>query len=181
MYNVQNNFDTKKLDSNRQFNDSTLHVRKGYKIYLQVECHFSYYYTHDYIIYCYIHRKYKLHFEGNIMSQPPTPPQQLEKVNSDKYLTRWCCLENYIRFLILDNQFELFKNTTTSKIILYHIKHLDLVVLHVTHNYSSITKICCRHWILKLSSLATFTSKFCNKLSTQFKYLNSKISCITDH
>ena len=66
-------------------------------------------------------------------------------------------------------------------IISLMLKKLDSVVTIFTHNYPSITKICCRHWILKLSSLTTFTSKFCNKLSTQFKYLNSVISYITDH
>ena len=33
-------------------------------------------------------------FEGNLMPPPP-PPGQLEKVNSDKYLTRWGCSKNY--------------------------------------------------------------------------------------
>ena len=43
-------------------------------------------------------------------------------------------------FLVLDNnQFELYKNTTTGKIILYSVKYLDSVVIRVTHNYSSIT------------------------------------------
>ena len=108
--------------------------------------------------------------EGNLMPPPPTP-LQLEKAKSDK-----------LRFLILQNQFELFNNNyTTGKIILYLVKNLDSVVVRITHNYPSITKICCRPWKVKLSSLTTFTSKLCNKLSTQFKYLNSVISCITDH
>ena len=55
------------------------------------------------------------------------------------------------------------------EIISCMLKYLDSVVVHITHNYPSITKIRCRNWILKLSSPATFTSKFCNKLSTQFK------------
>ena len=63
---------------------------------------------------------------------------------------------------------------------LYQVKYLDAVVFFVTHNYLSVTKICCRIWMLKLSPLATFTSKLCNKLSTQFKYLNSVIECITN-
>ena len=66
------------------------------------------------------------------------------------------------------------------KIISFMLKYLDSVVMKFTHNYSSTTKICCRKWIPQLSSPATFTSKFCNKLSTQFKYLNSVIRLITD-
>ena len=117
--------------------------------------------------------------EGNLMH--PSPPRELEKVNSDKYLTRYFFSEK-LRFLILDTQFELFNNNyTTGKIILYLLKNLDSVVLLITHNYPSITKICCRHWTLKLSSLTTFTSKLCDKLSTKFKYLHSVISCIRDH
>ena len=61
------------------------------------------------------------------------------------------------------------------------IKQLDSVVIRITHNYPSITNICCIYWIPKRSTLATFTSKLCNKLSTQFKYLNPVISLITDH
>ena len=37
-------------------------------------------------------------FEGNLMPpspHPPPPPWHLEKVNSDKYLTRWGCSKNY--------------------------------------------------------------------------------------
>ena len=36
-------------------------------------------------------------FEGNLMppSPHPPPPRHLEKVNSDKYLTRWGCSKNY--------------------------------------------------------------------------------------
>ena len=70
--------------------------------------------------------------------------------------------------LMLDNsEFELYKNITTGEIIiLYQVKNLDAVVIPINHNYSSITEISCRNWILKLSSLKTFTSKFYNKLST---------------
>ena len=48
-------------------------MKKGYKIYLQVECHFSYYYSYGSIIYCYIHRKdiKKLHSGGKLMPLPP--------------------------------------------------------------------------------------------------------------
>ena len=60
------------------------------------------------------------------------------------------------------------------------IKHLYSAVIRITHDYPSITNICCTYWIPKLSTLATFTSKLCNKLSTQFKYLNPVISFITD-
>ena len=67
------------------------------------------------------------------------------------------------------------------KIISYLVKYLDSIVLHITHDYPSITKTCCRNWIIKLAFPATFSSKFCNKLSSQFKYLNSVIPCITDH
>ena len=106
--------------------------------------------------------------EGNLM-HPSPPPPELEKVNSDKYLTKYFFSEK-LRFLIVDTQFELFNNNyTTGKIILYLLKNLDSVVLLITHNYPSITKICCRPWKVKLSSLTTFTSKLCNKLSTQFK------------
>ena len=66
------------------------------------------------------------------------------------------------------------------KIISYLVKYLDSIVFHITHDYPSITKTCCRNWIIKLAFPATFTSKFCNKLSTQFKYLNSVIRPITD-
>ena len=65
VYKVKNNFDSKKLNnlitlkSAIRWDYSTL--KKGYKIYLQVECHFSYYYSQDFIIYCYIHRSDKLH------------------------------------------------------------------------------------------------------------------------
>ena len=67
------------------------------------------------------------------------------------------------------------------KIISYVVKYLDSIVFHITHDCPSITKTCCRNWIIKLAFPATFTSKFCNKISTQFKYLNSVIPCITDH
>ena len=118
--------------------------------------------------------------ENNLM---PPAPWQLEKLNSDKYLTRWFCSKNdgFLIHIFLDNQFELFNNNTTGKIILYLVKNLDLVVIHVTHNYPSITKICCRRWKPELSFLTTFRSKLCHKLSIRFKYLNSVIHCITDH
>ena len=72
-------------------------------------------------------------------------------------------------------------NNITGKIILYLLKYLNLVVIRVTHYYSSVTQICCRHWTLKIFSLATFTSKLCNEISTKFKYLNSVIIAVTDH
>ena len=78
-------------------------------MYLQVECHFSYYYSHDFVIYCYIHRKDKTTCEDNLM--PPPPPrhpnpgrQRLpEKINSDKYLTRWFCSKNYGFLFLITN------------------------------------------------------------------------------
>ena len=107
------------LNYNRQFNDTT--IKKGYKIYLQVECHFSYYYSHQSIIYCNIHRK-----TNYIWGQPNASPlRQLEKVNSEKILHEMVLFEK-LRFLILDNQFKLFNNNyTAGKIILYLFKHLD--------------------------------------------------------
>ena len=107
--------------------------------------------------------------EGNLMPPLPTP-QQLEKAKSDKYLTRWCCSKNYgFLFYITNLFFSAIIIPLVIKIILYLVKNLDSVAVLITHNYSSITKICCRKWPLKLRSLATFTSKLCNKLSTQFK------------
>ena len=86
-------------------------------------------------------------------------------------------------FFVRGNQFEpLFNNyNTTGKIILYLVKNLDSVVVHVRHSYSSITKICGRPWTIKLSYLPTFTAKLCNKRSIKFKNLNSVIIFITDH
>ena len=86
-------------------------------------------------------------------------------------------------FFVRGNQFEpLFNNyNTTGKIILYLVKNLDSVVVHVRYNYSSITKICGRPWTIKLSYLTTFTPKLCNKRSIKFKNLNSVIIFITDH
>ena len=86
-------------------------------------------------------------------------------------------------FFVRGNQFEpLFNNyNTTGKIILYLVKNLDSVVLHVRHSYSSITKNCGRPWTVKLSYLTTFTPKLCNKRSIKFKNLNSVIIFITDH
>ena len=56
--------------------------------------------------------------EGNLMPPfPPSPGGQLEKVKSDKYLTRYFLFEK-LRFLTLDPQFELFNNNTTGKIII---------------------------------------------------------------
>ena len=108
-------------------------------------------------------------FGGNLMPPPP-PPRQLEKVNSDKYLTRWCCSKNYgFLFYITNLNFSTVIIPLVIKIILYLVKNLDSVVFLITHNYPSITKICCRPWKVKHSSLTTFTSKLCNKLSTQFK------------
>ena len=57
----------------------------------------------------------------------------------------------------------------------YQLKYLDSVVITVRHNYSSITKICCKHWVMKLSRLAAFFSKHCYKLSAQFEHLDSVI------
>ena len=54
--------------------------------------------------------------KGNLMPAPPPPPGNLEKVNSDKYLTRYFLFKK-LWFLILDTQFELFNNNTTGKII----------------------------------------------------------------
>ena len=86
-------------------------------------------------------------------------------------------------FFVRGNQFEPLLNyyNTTGKIILYLVKNLDSVVLHVRHSYSSITKICSRRRILKLSYLTTSTPKLCNKRSIKFKNLNSVITFITDH
>ena len=86
-------------------------------------------------------------------------------------------------FFVRGNQFEpLFNNyNTTGKIILYLVKNLDSVVLHVRYNYSPITKICGRPWTIKLSYLTTFTPKLCNKRSIKFKNQNSVIISITDH
>ena len=86
-------------------------------------------------------------------------------------------------FFVRGNQFEpLFNNyNTTGKIILYLVKNLDSVVLHVRHSYSSITKNCGRPWTVKLSYLTTFTPKLCNKRFIKFKNLNSVIIFITDH
>ena len=86
-------------------------------------------------------------------------------------------------FFVRGNQFEpLFNNyNTTGKIILYLVKNLDSVVVHVRYNYSSITKICGRPWTIKLSYLTTVTPKLCNKRSIKFKNLNSVIIFITDH
>ena len=53
-------------------------------------------------------------------------------------------------------------------VISFILEYLQSVVIRVNHNDCSITKKCCRLWILKLSIIATFTSKLCNKLSTQF-------------
>ena len=39
------------------------------------------------------------------------------------------------------------------------IKQLDSAVIRITHNYPSITNICCTYWIHKRSTLANFTSK----------------------
>ena len=112
-------------------------------------------------------------FEGNLM--PPPPARHLENVNSDKYLTRLCCWKNYgFLFYITNLNF----STIIIPLVrsyLYLIKNLHSAVAIITHNYPSITKICCRQWKDELSSLTTFTSKLCNKLSTQFKYLNSVI------
>ena len=62
---TKDNFDSRKLTTllnyNRQLDETTVHLKKGYKIYLQFECHFSYYYSQDFIINCYIHRRDKLH------------------------------------------------------------------------------------------------------------------------
>ena len=86
-------------------------------------------------------------------------------------------------FFVRCNQFEpLFNNyNTTGKIILYLVKNLDSVVVHVRHSYSSITKNCGRPWTVKLSYLTTFTPKLCNKRFIKFKNLNSVIIFITDH
>ena len=86
-------------------------------------------------------------------------------------------------FFVRGNQFEPFFNNynTTGKIILYLVKNLDSVVLHVRHSYSSITKNCGRPWTVKLSYLTTFTPKLCNKRFIKFKNLNSVIIFITDH
>ena len=105
-------------------------------------------------------------FEGNLMP----PPGQLQKLNSDKYFTRWGCSKNYgFLFYITNLNFSTVIIPLVIKIILYLVKNLDSVVFFVTHNYPSITKICCRPWKVKHSSLTTYTSKLCNKLSTQFK------------
>ena len=50
LYNIKKNFVTKKLNhliklQSPWLNETTIHLKKGYKIYLQVECHFSYYTT----------------------------------------------------------------------------------------------------------------------------------------
>ena len=59
--------------------------------------YYSYYYSHDFIIYCYINRKYKLRVRTTKLLNPTLPPPspQLKKVNSDKYFIRWCCSKNY--------------------------------------------------------------------------------------
>ena len=61
-----------------------------------------------------------------------------------------------LHFLILDKQFGLFHNNTTGKIMLYLVKNLDSVIVLITHNYPSITKICRRHWKLKLDLLSHY-------------------------
>ena len=79
-------------------------MKKDDKIYLQFECHFSYYYSyhyrHDFIIFLLHLQKRQTTREDNLM--PPTPQttttttRQLEKVNSDKYLTNsGCCSKSY--------------------------------------------------------------------------------------
>ena len=82
--------------------------------------------------------------EGNLMhpSPPPSPPGT-RKGQQRQIPHEILFFPEKLRFLILDTQFELFNNNyTTGKIILYLVKHLDSVVIHFTHNYPSITKIC---------------------------------------
>ena len=138
-------------------------MKKGYQnIYFKtVECHFSYYYSYYYS--CYIHRKDKQQWQipHEIVLFEKFRFSLFEVINSNRFLTM-----NY---------------NTTGKIILYLVKNLDSVVLHVRHSYSSITKICGRPWTIKLSYLTTFTPKLCNKRSIKFKNLNSVIISITDH
>ena len=82
------------LNHNRQFNDTTIHMKKGYKL--------KYIYKMNVISaiilqLCFYNlllhsQKRKTTFESNLM---PPPPWQLEKVNNYKYLTRWGCSKNY--------------------------------------------------------------------------------------
>ena len=83
--------------------------------------------------------------EGNLM--PPTPP--VTGKGQQWQIPHELGLFEKLRFLIIiDNQFKLFNNNTTGKVILYLFKNLDSVVVPITYNYPSITKICCRKWKL---------------------------------
>ena len=62
----------------------------------------------------------------------------------------------------------------------YLFKNLNTMITKVRYNYSTIIKDCCRDWLVKLPCLTATCSKLCNKLSTQFKHLDSAIPGITD-
>ena len=83
--------------------------KKDNKIYLQVERHFSYYYSyyysyycsHDCIIYCNIHRKYKLRVRTTKCA-PPTPPPPTTKKGQQWQIPHEMVLFEKSQFLILD-------------------------------------------------------------------------------
>ena len=78
--------------------------KKDNKIYLQVERHFSYYYSyycrHDCIMYCNIHRKYKLRVRTTKCA-PPTPPPTTKK-GQQWQIPHEMVLFEKLQFLILD-------------------------------------------------------------------------------
>ena len=78
--------------------------KKDNKIYLQIERHFSYYYSyycrHDCIMYCNIHRKYKLRVRTTKCA-PPTPPPTTKK-GQQWQIPHEMVLFEKLQFLILD-------------------------------------------------------------------------------
>ena len=133
----------------------------------------------EYNLYYFVKYSYKLWLSSP--SRPAMLPCKLRKVKRLNYIEKYFSSKKYES---LSTTAHLNCKWLNLKIKLNHIwlvKYLDSMVIPVTHCHPSVTKICCRIWMLKLPFLVAFTSKLCNKLSTQFKYLNPVISWITNH
>ena len=82
------------LNYNQQLNETAIHLKKGYKICLQVVISVNIPATIWWFIATFTK---KTNYMWGLPNVPP--PRQLEIVNSDKYLRRWFCSEK-LRFLI---------------------------------------------------------------------------------